>query len=223
MEADILAVLDSDAKIPGVEKIGAYYYNFWKDKDHERGLWRRTTLQEYRKAQPQWETVLDLDALNAAEDAKWVWHGADCLKPDYTRCLIALSPGGSDADVHAGDLRGVHARERDHGPRVVDDDRDDADTVAGGLGFGGGHDGAGRRERQHLLVARGSGGRLRGCGRSGHSQRGDGDTGQRSHDVLRLLDVHGAARLLPPAPSCRWSAQRGLRTQVPLHARGRLS
>ena len=99
LEADIRAILDSDAKIPGVEKIGDYYYNFWKDKQHERGLWRRTTLAEYRKPQPQWETVLDLDALNKAEGAKWVWHGADCLKPAYERCLIALSPGGSDADV----------------------------------------------------------------------------------------------------------------------------
>ena len=43
--------------------------------------------------------MLDLDALNKAEGAKWVWHGADCLRPAYERCLIALSPGGSDADV----------------------------------------------------------------------------------------------------------------------------
>ncbi|KGQ17998.1 Prolyl endopeptidase [Lysobacter dokdonensis DS-58] len=99
LESDIRAILDSTAKIPGVEKIGAYYYNFWKDANHERGLWRRTTLEEYRKADPKWETVLDLDALNRAEKENWVWHGADCLKPDYTRCLIALSRGGSDADV----------------------------------------------------------------------------------------------------------------------------
>ena len=103
LEASILTILDSDAKIPAVQKIGDYYYNFWKDKQHERGLWRRTTLAEYRKPQPQWETVLDLDALNQAEglsgDEKWVWHGADCRKPDYSRCLIALSHGGSDADV----------------------------------------------------------------------------------------------------------------------------
>lgn len=98
LEADIRAILDSDAKIPGVQKIGDFYYNFWKDKQHERGLWRRTTLAEYRKAQPQWETVLDLDALNKAEGKNWVWHGADCRKPDYTRCLIALSRGGADAD-----------------------------------------------------------------------------------------------------------------------------
>ncbi len=103
LEAQILAILDSDAKIPVVDKIGEYYYNFWKDAQHQRGLWRRTTLAEYRKAKPQWETVIDLDALNEAEHIadgkKWVWHGADCLKPEYRRCLIALSPGGSDADV----------------------------------------------------------------------------------------------------------------------------
>ena len=98
-EADIRAILDSDAKIPEVEKIGAFYYNFWKDAQHERGLWRRTTLEEYRKPDPHWETVIDLDALGAAEGEKWVWHGADCLKPAYARCLVALSRGGSDADV----------------------------------------------------------------------------------------------------------------------------
>lgn len=98
LESSILTILDSDAKIPAVQKIGPYYYNFWKDKQHERGLWRRTTLDEYRKPQPQWETVLDLDALNQAEGKNWVWHGADCRKPEYTRCLIALSRGGADAD-----------------------------------------------------------------------------------------------------------------------------
>lgn len=99
LEAGIREVLDSDAKIPGVQKIGEHYYNFWKDKQHERGVWRRTTLAEYRKAEPQWETVLDLDALNKAEGENWVWHGANCLRPEYTRCLIALSRGGADADV----------------------------------------------------------------------------------------------------------------------------
>lgn len=103
LESDIRAILDSDAKIPGVEKIGAYYYNFWKDKQHERGLWRRTTLEEYREPNPQWETVIDLDALNHAEGENWVWHGADWLKPppgeEPRLCLIALSRGGADADV----------------------------------------------------------------------------------------------------------------------------
>jgi prolyl oligopeptidase len=99
LESDIRAILDSDAKIPAVDKLGDYYYNFWKDAQHERGVWRRTTLEEYRKPEPRWETVLDIDALNRAENAKWVFHDAHCLKPDYRRCLVALSDGGSDADV----------------------------------------------------------------------------------------------------------------------------
>ncbi len=99
LQAGFQAILDSDAKIPSVQKIGAYYYNFWKDAAHVRGIWRRTTLAEYRKAEPAWETVLDLDALSAAENTPWVWHGASCLRPQYRDCLIALSRGGSDADV----------------------------------------------------------------------------------------------------------------------------
>ena len=104
LEAQIRAILDSDAKIPMVEKIGPHYYNFWKDRNHERGLWRRTTLDEYRKPNPKWETVIDLDALNKAEGENWVWHGANCLKPPVRtnapeRCLIALSRGGADANV----------------------------------------------------------------------------------------------------------------------------
>ncbi len=99
LEGDIRAILDSDAKIPGVYKMGDHYYNFWKDKNHERGLWRRTSLAEYRKPQPQWENILDLDALNAAEGENWVWGGARCLRPEYQRCLVALSRGGADATV----------------------------------------------------------------------------------------------------------------------------
>ena len=104
LQEQVEAILDSKAKIPEVEKIGDHYYNFWKDAQHQRGLWRRTTLAEYRKPEPRWETVIDLDALGAAEKENWVWHGADCLRPTppdgtYRRCLVALSRGGSDADV----------------------------------------------------------------------------------------------------------------------------
>jgi prolyl oligopeptidase len=104
LREDLLAILDSDDKIPLVGKIGEHYYNFWKDKENPRGLWRRTSLAEYRKKDPSWEVLLDLDALNKAEGENWVWHGASCLKPadpkaPYERCLVALSRGGADADV----------------------------------------------------------------------------------------------------------------------------
>ena len=95
---DLRAIMDSNARIPGVTKMGNHYYNFWRDKTNPAGLWRRTTLAEYRKPEPAWEVLIDLDALNKAENANWVWHGADCLKPAYDRCLIALSRGGADAD-----------------------------------------------------------------------------------------------------------------------------
>lgn len=99
LDARLLEVLDSDAKIPMVSRIGDSYYNFWRDKEHPKGIWRRTSLAGYRKDKPNWETVIDLDALNAAEKENWVWHGAQCLKPDYRRCLLSLSRGGADADV----------------------------------------------------------------------------------------------------------------------------
>src|SRR6185295_12342583 len=82
-----------------VTKHGAHYYNFWRDARHVRGIWRRTTLAEYRKAEPAWETVLDLDALAELEKVSWVWKGANWLRPDYDRVLLDLSRGGGDAVV----------------------------------------------------------------------------------------------------------------------------
>ena len=99
MRARLLAILDSEEKIPYVKKIGAHYYNLWTDASNPRGLWRRTSPAEYAKAEPAWETVLDVDALGKAEGESWVWHGADVLEPEAKRCLISLSRGGSDADV----------------------------------------------------------------------------------------------------------------------------
>ncbi|WP_329742387.1 prolyl oligopeptidase family serine peptidase [Dyella sp. A6] len=101
----ILQVLNSDARIPYVHRMGDYLYNFWQDKAHPRGIWRRTTLAEYRRTDPHWETLLDIDALNKAEDKRWVFKGAQCLKPAYVRCLVSLSPDGGDAvEVREFDL-----------------------------------------------------------------------------------------------------------------------
>ena len=69
MRARFLEILDSKEKIPTVTRRGDFFYNLWQDAKNPRGLWRRTTLAEYRKPQPAWETVLDLDALGAAESA----------------------------------------------------------------------------------------------------------------------------------------------------------
>jgi prolyl oligopeptidase len=95
----LLKILDSKDRIPAVAKHGQWYYNFWRDDKNKRGLWRRTTLDEYRKEKPNWEIVLDLDALSEKEKENWVWHGADFLRPKYERCLVSLSRGGADAAV----------------------------------------------------------------------------------------------------------------------------
>jgi len=95
----ILDILDSDKKIPYAKKYGKYLYNFWKDADHPRGIYRRTTIEEYRKDFPEWEVVLDIDKLAKMENENWVYKGMQLLYPDYDRGLVNLSRGGSDAAV----------------------------------------------------------------------------------------------------------------------------
>jgi prolyl oligopeptidase len=76
---------------------GADLANFWQDATHVRGLWRQTTLESYRADEPAWDTILDIDALAAAEGRNWVYQGSATLPPDYRRALLVLSDGGKDA------------------------------------------------------------------------------------------------------------------------------
>ena len=92
-------ILQSQDRIPYVSVRGGELWNFWRDADNTHGLWRKTSQDSYASDDPEWEVVLDLDALAEQEDMNWVWRGADCLGPDYRRCMITLSDGGSDAAV----------------------------------------------------------------------------------------------------------------------------
>ena len=94
---DALAVLDSTSRIPEVTERGGWLYNLWRNRAHPRGLFRRATLAEFRRDQPAWETVLDIDALAKAEGKPWAFGGATWLAPDNRRCLIRLAPAGGDA------------------------------------------------------------------------------------------------------------------------------
>lgn len=95
----LLSIYNSQDKLPYAFKRGAHLYNFWQDAQHQRGLWRRTTLAEYRRKEPRWEVLVDLDALAEAEHENWVWNGVAWLEPQYTRVLLKLSRGGGDAEV----------------------------------------------------------------------------------------------------------------------------
>jgi prolyl oligopeptidase len=92
-----LRIVEATDRIASPAFRGRMIYNFWQDSAHVRGILRRTTLESYRTASPRWETVLDVDALSASENANWVYRGGSCLAPEHRLCLISLSNGGKDA------------------------------------------------------------------------------------------------------------------------------
>lgn len=101
--------LDTDARIPLPRRRGELLFNFWRDAEHPRGVWRTTTLDSFL-GQTQWRTLIDVDKLAAAEGENWVWKGAHVRSPEYDRALVKLSRGGADAtelrefDVIAGEF-----------------------------------------------------------------------------------------------------------------------
>ena len=84
----LLEDYNSVDRIPYPSIRGEYIYNFWRDKNNIRGLWRRASIDSYKSENPKWETILDIDLLAEAENKNWVWRGSDCLAPDFTKCLI---------------------------------------------------------------------------------------------------------------------------------------
>jgi prolyl oligopeptidase len=96
LHADALAIANNRDRLPLGSVRDGFYYNFWQDETHVRGLWRRASIASYASGRPQWQTLLDIDALAAAENANWVFKGADCHQ---SRCMISLSDGGRDAST----------------------------------------------------------------------------------------------------------------------------
>ncbi len=94
-----LEIYNSSEQIAYPSIRAEYIYNFWRDQKHVRGILRRTSLSDYNKAIPTWETVLDIDALAETEEENWVYKGNNCLYPEYRHCIITLSRGGADASV----------------------------------------------------------------------------------------------------------------------------
>lgn len=99
LEQRNLAILDARERIAYPTLRGDQVFNFWRDEDNPRGLWRRAPLADYLAGEPDWTVLIDVDELARQEEENWVWKGADCLAPDYDRCLISLSRGGADAVV----------------------------------------------------------------------------------------------------------------------------
>ncbi len=136
MHADALAIVTAADRIPYPRFLGSSLANFWQDERQLRGLWRRTTIDGFKTADPAWEPILDIDALAAAEGRNWVYHGAVCLPPEDRHCLVALSDGGKDAAEY---------REFDLAAK---------DFVAGGFFLPEGKQSVTWLDRDTLLVAR---------------------------------------------------------------------
>ncbi|ABC63851.1 prolyl oligopeptidase family serine peptidase [Erythrobacter litoralis] len=99
LKAEALAIYNADDRVPSISFTHYGRVNFWQDADNPKGILRRTTMESWRTDDPQWETILDIDALAAAEGKEWVYGGMTCLPPDGTRCMVYLSDGGKDARV----------------------------------------------------------------------------------------------------------------------------
>ena len=132
---EALEIAGAKDRIPSPSFVHGEVFNFWQDADHLRGIWRKTSLADYRTAQPTWTTVLDIDAINAAEGKSFVFKGASCLPPDEKRCLVQLSVGGEDA---------VEVREFD---------LDTNQFVADGFNLPKGKQDVAWEDRDHILVS----------------------------------------------------------------------
>jgi prolyl oligopeptidase len=140
LHAEALAIANSHDRLPLGDIREGYLYNFWQDETHVRGIWRRSPVEAYARGEPQWETLLDVDALAAAENANWVYKGVDCLE-GHDRCMMQLSDGGRDASTYREfDLR---TRRFVEGGFVVPEAKSsttwiDADTLLVGTDWGAG-------------------------------------------------------------------------------------
>ncbi|HEY0757711.1 MAG TPA: prolyl oligopeptidase family serine peptidase [Acidisarcina sp.] len=99
-QAAALKVLESPDRlpVPTPDLHPDAVYNRWQDAQHVSGILRRTSLADYLTAQPQWQTVIDYDALGRQDNAKWVARDIICLYPGDSLCMVPLSAGGEDAE-----------------------------------------------------------------------------------------------------------------------------
>ena len=97
--AQAKTILNASSRLPNVYQEEGWLYNFWRDDANPRGLFRRTSLEKFATDDPEWEVVIDIDALSRKEDRQWVFKGMNCLAKRPEHCLVRLSPGGGDAVV----------------------------------------------------------------------------------------------------------------------------
>jgi prolyl oligopeptidase len=106
------AIFDRPDNIATPNRRAGRLFNPWKDAANPRGVWRVTTLESFCCDAPDWDVLIDVDALAAREGEDWVWRGGVSLPPVHERAIVHLSRSGSDAVV----LREFDLSKRDFVP-----------------------------------------------------------------------------------------------------------
>ncbi|MBN9193262.1 prolyl oligopeptidase family protein [Microbacterium sp.] len=99
LEERLRAVLDDPDRLVVAARHGDWMYDLWRDAANPRGLWRRSPRAAFRAGRPEWQVLLDLDALGTEEGVAWAFGGALHGPAGTDRVLLQLSPDGGDAHV----------------------------------------------------------------------------------------------------------------------------
>ncbi|MGF6960980.1 prolyl oligopeptidase family serine peptidase [Paraburkholderia youngii] len=82
---------------------GNWAYNIWRDDARPLGFVRRTAWNTWIEGNPEWEVVLEVNALDLnnrnGDGTRWAMADFRLLCPTADRALVFLSPGGSDTHI----------------------------------------------------------------------------------------------------------------------------
>ena len=98
----LLKVLNANDRIAFASLDHGDVFNFWQDAQHTRGLWRKTTIADYAKADPKWDVLLDVDKLakdekeNRPAHSGWASRTNRYPTPRTVKKYLALSGSGSN-------------------------------------------------------------------------------------------------------------------------------
>jgi len=101
LTARLAKAYTSQERIVSCSRYGEWGYNTWQDDQNPLGIVRRTPWTAWLDGKPEWQIILDVDAIdlnnNPDDPTRWALHDFEMLWPTWDRALVSLSPGGSDA------------------------------------------------------------------------------------------------------------------------------
>jgi prolyl oligopeptidase len=100
IEAELKGLLKAADPEPTIELLGPLALKFQRSAAHPHGI-LSVADRDGAGVPGAWREVLDIGALSKAGEPTFDLHFSSmsqaCLAPDYTHCILSLSPGGGDA------------------------------------------------------------------------------------------------------------------------------